>query len=296
MINKHIILGLACLLTTVISKAQEFKSYTYFENDSISLKLDLFIPVSKIEQKTPLLIYVHGGGFKNGDRANGHDLAKHLVLHNIACASISYTPHMKDQSFSCDGELSEKIKAIQIAASQLWHATDYLIEKSNDINIDSSQIFLGGSSAGAETVLHAAYWNREEMQLYSNKLFPEFKYAGIVSGAGAIMDLNLITQENKIPLMAFHGNADPLVPYGTAAHHFCSPNSSGWLMLFGSHSITQHLNNIDGTYELITFNGGGHSFSGYYIDQNQQPIVEFINKVLDGENFKLHQTIDVKED
>ena len=155
---------------------------------------------------------------------------------------------------------------------------------------------MGGSSAGAEVVLHAAYWNREEMQLFSHKLVPEFKYAGIISGAGAIMDLNLITQENNIPLMAFHGNADTLVPYGTAAHHFCSPNSSGWLMLFGSHSIAQHLNNIDGTYELITFNGGGHSFSGHYIDQNQQPVVEFINKVLYGENFKLHQTIDIVED
>tara|TARA_R110002050_G_scaffold223672_2_gene359536 strand:- start:6888 stop:7730 length:843 start_codon:yes stop_codon:yes gene_type:complete len=271
--------------------AQDYKSYTYFENESISLNLDLFMPINITGIKTPLLIYVHGGGFKSGDRADGHDLARHLASQNIACASISYTLNMKNQSFSCDGKLSEKIKAIQVAASQLWHATSYLVGKSDLLNIDSSQIFLGGNSAGAETVLHAAYWNREQMQLYNPKLLPGFEYAGVISGAGAIMDLNLITEENKIPLMAFHGDADTLVPYGTAAHHYCTPNSSGWLMLFGSYSIVQHLHNIDGTYQLITFSGGGHSYAGAYIDQDQQLVADFIKNVVLGKRFKLHEVI-----
>ena len=120
-------LFLVCLCLTITVSAQDFQTHTYFTNDSISLDLDLFLPDLNSSEKTPLVIYVHGGGFKNGDRKGGHKLAKYLIGHNIACASITYTLYMKDKSFSCDGILSEKIRAIQIAASQLWNATAYLI-------------------------------------------------------------------------------------------------------------------------------------------------------------------------
>ncbi|MDO1499037.1 alpha/beta hydrolase fold domain-containing protein [Winogradskyella maritima] len=70
--------------------------------------------------------------------------------------------------------MSEKVKAIQIASSQLWQATAFLREKSSELNLDSTKIFIAGSSAGAETVMHAAYWNRNQMQLYENRLPTEF--------------------------------------------------------------------------------------------------------------------------
>jgi len=291
MMKKDNILFIICLFLTVTVNAQDFQTHTYFTNDSISLDLDLFLPGKNSSEKTPLVIYVHGGGFKNGYRNGGHKLAKHLIGQNIACASITYTLYMKDESFSCDGILSEKVKAIQIAASQLWSATAYLIRQAGKNNIDTTQIFIAGSSAGAETVLHAAHWKRKQMQLFEHKLPNEFQYAGIISGAGAIMDLNLITHENAIPTMLFHGDADPLVPYATAAHHYCPPNSPGWLMLFGSFSIAQHLQKLNGTCQLTTFEGGKHSYAGAFFHQNQQPIVDFIGKVLSGKRFIEFQSV-----
>lgn len=290
---KRVLILAGLFLTTLIS-AQDFKTHTYFIQDSLELELDLFVPKNQGPAKTPLVIYVHGGGFSGGDRTAGHQLARYLASQNIACASISYTLYMKNKSFSCDGILTEKIRAIQLAVSQLWLATDYLIDLEDELNIDSNKIFIAGSSAGAETVLHASFWDREQMQLFEQKLYPEFKYAGAISGAGAIMDLNLITDINKIPVMLFHGDNDSLVPYATAAHHFCSPNSSGWLMLFGSYSVAQHLESLDGTSQLITFQGGGHNYAGAYFHQNQQPVVDFINKVLSNEKFIIYQTISSK--
>jgi len=276
-------LALIFLLICNISLGQNFKTYTYFQEDTISLDLDLFLP--NTDSIIPLVIYVHGGGFKGGDRTAGHGLAKYLVNQNIACASISYTLYMKDKSFSCDGITSEKVKAMQIAASQLWHATDFLIEKSEEIKIDTTKIFLAGSSAGAETVLHGAFWDKEQMQLFDPVLSDEFSYAGIIAGAGAIMDLNLITKENVLPIMMFHGDADPLVPYGTAAHHYCPPNSPGWLMFFGSSSIAKHVAELGATCQLATFKEGKHSFAGAYFFQHQHHVGDFINKVLAGKQF-----------
>jgi dienelactone hydrolase len=281
-------------LSLSLVHSQNYETYTYLENDSLTLELDLFLPGNPSQEDVPLVIYVHGGGFSTGERSSGHSLAKHLVDNNIACASITYTLYMKDKSFGCDGILPEKVKAIRIAASQLWHATDYMIQKSEQHHLDTSRIFIAGSSAGAETVLHAAYWDRSSMQLYGRGLPNEFEYSGVIAGAGAIMDLNLITKKNKIPMMFFHGDEDPLVPYATASHHYCPPQSSGWLMLFGSHSIAEHMKQLNGSYSLITFRGGDHSYAGAFIHQNQQPVVDFITRVLAGEKFREHRLIDVK--
>lgn len=285
--RKHSILIISFLILSIPLSAQDFQSYTYFTHDSISLELDLFLPISNESDtvKSPLVIYLHGGGFRKGNREGGHGLAKELIKQNIACATISYTLYMHDKSFGCDGILSEKIRAIQIAASQLWNATAFLVDQSEILNIDTTHIFISGSSAGAETILHAAYWDRSQMQLFENKLSDKFKYAGIISGAGAIMDLNLITSENQLPTMLFHGDADSLVPYETAAHHYCQPNASGWLMLFGSLSIAKHLEQQGGTCQMTTFEGGKHSIAGAYFYQDQKHVADFVGDVLAGKKF-----------
>jgi len=288
---KTITLLLAVAWLSTLIQAQDPFTFTYFTNDTISLELDLFVPEKETDELTPLLIYVHGGGFSQGDRYAGYELARYLNSRNIACATISYTLYMKDKSFGCDGILSEKIKAIQIAASQLWHATDFVINHQDHFQIDTTQIFISGSSAGAETVLHAAYWDRQQMQYFDPVLYPSFKYAGIIAGAGAIMDLNLITSESMIPTMLFHGDADPLVPYGVASHHYCPTDASGWLMLFGSNAIAKHLLDLGGTCELITFLGGDHSCAGAYFYQDQKPVADFIKRILAGETFNQFQTL-----
>ncbi len=282
--------------TQLQDPTQDFHNYTYFNNDSITVDLDIRLPEVPPEGGSPLVIYVHGGGFSNGDRDGGHKLAQYLAGHGIACASITYTLYMEGKSFGCDGVLSEKVRAIQIAASQLWLATAYLNKYSDQFNIDTARVFIAGSSAGAETVLHAAHWDREMMQIFEHNLSPTFRYAGVISGAGAIMDLNLISTENMIPTMLFHGDADQLVPYGVAAHHYCPPDSPGWLMLFGSQAIAQHLQELEGTCQLTSFVGGDHSFAGAYFYQEQQPVVDFINKVLSGESFNLYQSIEAENE
>lgn len=293
--NREIlILIVMALVLNAEVQGQEFETFTYFSNDSVSVDLDLLIPDHKAGAGHPLVIYVHGGGFSNGDKGGGHKLAKYLVEQGIACASISYTLYMKDKSFGCDGVLSEKVRAIQIAASQIWLATAYLTRQSELLNIDTSRIFIAGSSAGAEAVLHAAHWNRKQMQLYELNLSSTFRYAGVISGAGAIMDLNLITSENMIPAMFFHGDHDPVVPYGVAAHHFCPPDSPGWLMLFGPKAISEHLHTLGGTYQLTTFIGGDHSFAGAYFYQDQHDVAVFIKRILSGESFRLNHYIEAE--
>ncbi|NMH27626.1 alpha/beta hydrolase [Flavobacterium silvaticum] len=286
---KKLFLGL--LFVALSASAQKQQTLTYFANDTLKLELDLFLPEKMPKEPIPLIIHVHGGGFSGGERQSGYDFCKYLAQNGYAAATISYTLYMKNKKFSCDGQLTEKVKAFQFGANDIWLATSYFLKNKDKFGIDASKIFVSGISAGAEALLHAAYWDRKSMSLYPNNLPDTFKYAGLISGAGAIMDLNLITQDNLVPMLLYHGNGDKTVPYATAAHHYCPPGSSGWLMLFGSYSIFGRIGELEGSGALYTYCGGGHEYSGFVIEKEPQRILAFMNKVLSGERLMTHDII-----
>ncbi len=275
---------LVALTLSFGATAQDFKTFTYHKADS-AIQLDLFLPDTD-SKNIPLVIFVHGGGFAGGVKEDGHIFARELVEKGIACASIDYPLYMQDKSFSCDGILTEKVKAIQIGANYTWKATSFLLQKSKALNIDTSRIILAGSSAGAETVLHAAYWDRNKMKLIDHNLPKSFTFYGLMSGAGAIMDLNIITAENVLPTFVFHGDQDELVPYRTASHHYCPPNASGWLMLFGSASIIEHVDQFGITSHITTYAGGGHEHSATLFEKQPEVAVQFAVRILAGEKFQ----------
>jgi len=292
---KKITLIILAFFTLSAASAQDYKTIAYFVNDTTQLQLDLFLPQAikkgKVQEKTPLLIHVHGGGFSGGSIEYGHTICREAAKNGIAASSISYTLYMKGKKFSCDGVLTEKVKAFQIAANQLWQATLFFIKDSDTYNVDTNKIFISGSSAGAETALHAAFWDRTVMSIYPAKLPDNFRYAGLISGSGAIMDLNLITKKNQIPAMLFHGSCDPTVPYATAAHHLCPTNSSGWLMLFGSYAIYNHLLSLEGNTHLYTYCNGGHEYSDELFSKQPAETVTFIKQVLAGQKMQAHTII-----
>lgn len=281
---RYLFIFISLLIIGKIS-ASDFVTLNYLHTKTDSLDLDLFLPANTQNQKMPLVIFVHGGGFAGGDRPGGHSLGKYLAQKGIATATITYTLYMKNKDFGCNGILTEKIKAIQYGVTNLWEATKFLIANAEKYNLNTKQIFIAGTSAGAETVLHAAYWT-SSMALFGGGLDAGFKYAGIISGAGAIMDLNLIRPENVIPAMFIHGDKDPVVPYATAPHHSCDCNASGWLMLFGSKSIYQHMKNLKANSILYTFSGKDHSVAGNYLYDNQKPVYEFIERIINNKKFK----------
>ncbi|HLN52079.1 MAG TPA: alpha/beta hydrolase [Lentimicrobium sp.] len=274
-------------------KAGNPKRIVYYQNDSVRLEMDIYIPVASVKDSSrPLFIYVHGGGFASGNRSDGYKICKYLADKGFVSATISYTLYMKDKSFSCDGVVSEKIKAIRYGVNDLWLATEYLIDHKDEYGIATSKIFIGGCSAGAETVLQAAFWDYDLMNWSDKKLPDGFKYAGVIAGAGAIMDINLITRKNLLPVMMFHGTCDNLVPYGTAAHHFCKTDASGWLMFFGSYTIYEQVLKLGGSVSMNTYCNGGHEYANYLFENDLEIAYSFMLEVLQGLKTQHHSVIE----
>jgi poly(3-hydroxybutyrate) depolymerase len=279
---------LILLLISYLAKSQDFKTIVYFTNDSLQLSLDLFLPKSPINEKTPLFIYVHGGGFSEGNKNIGHPICRYLSENGFAAASINYSLYMKNKDFGCSGILSEKVKAIHIAVNQLWQATKFFIKNQEEYKIDPTKIFVGGSSAGGTAALQAAFWNPDSMNIYQPQFHGKFKYAGVLSGSGALMDIKLIKTENLLPVMLSHGTCDNLVPYNIGAHHNCPRNSSGWIIMYGSYPIYKRIIEMNGSASLTTFCNGSHAYHNNLFEKDMKRVLDFMEKVLKDEKIDEH--------
>lgn len=269
-------------------------THVYAEKDKEALSLDVYNHLkSESEQPKPVLFFIHGGGFYTGTRKEPDidQYCRWFAEKGFLVVNISYRLYLKGQSFHCDQPSSEKINAFRTAVSDLRSATDFIL-KTYKAQIERDQVFISGSSAGAEVVLHAPYWDAEIMNLDKPDLEKNFKYAGVLAFAGAMVDTSLITKENMVPTMMYHGTCDPLVPYGTAIHHFCPENSVGGLLLHGSRSIYSRITGLMGTVELISTCGGKHGRAVSPIRESKDELLLFMERCIRGEHFNQKRMIE----
>ncbi|MEM6801027.1 MAG: alpha/beta hydrolase [Bacteroidota bacterium] len=94
-------------------------------------------------EPSPLVVYIHGGGFMNGDKSaiyDSEDIAKFLKK-GIAFASINYR-FMLQQAERLPGCMKDSRRALQ-----------FLRSKAEEWMIDKDKIAVYGASAGAGTAL-----------------------------------------------------------------------------------------------------------------------------------------------
>ncbi|WP_416445215.1 alpha/beta hydrolase [Leeuwenhoekiella sp. A16] len=229
---------------------------------SDTLKLDFYTAKEAVENTDrPLLILVHGGGFTGGKRDNPleSEFCKTMATKGYAVASISYSLTRKGTAtgFGCNCPADEKISTFKETTSDILKAIDYL-KIAGDFNFAHDKIVLVGSSAGAEGVLNTAY-----LANYPGfKDLPTMSIAAVVSFSGAVMDARYITPQNAVPAFLVHGEKDKLVPYATAAHHYCDPTDSGYLFLDGSSTIIKKLKDLNASYYFLSDPEGTHDWAG----------------------------------
>lgn len=250
------------------------ETYTYSTKDGENLKLDIYLPQYDSETERATIVYVHGGGFSTGKRDSEDikEFCSQLAGYGYVVASISYRLTRKDKpgAFGCDCPANEKLNTFQAAVEDVQDATFFLIENREKFGINPQKIILAGSSAGAETVLNTAYQPPYCYGLISGPV----SFAGVISMAGAIHNTISVYNESAVPSMLFHGTDDNLVPYATAPHHFCAEDKPGYIILHGSYTIAQKLEQLNTPYWLHTTCGGGHEMAN-------KPMTGYFNEILE---------------
>jgi len=106
-------------------------------------QLDLYL-AKDTSAATPLVVLIHGGGFRNGDKSRwaSEKATEELLKNGISCAAINY-PFLEDQP-------------IQDILHHCARAVQFLRAHSSEWNLDKTRFAAMGGSAGAGTSLWLA--------------------------------------------------------------------------------------------------------------------------------------------
>lgn len=234
---------------------------TYAQKDTHQLWMDHYRPQGPGNGMS--VLFVHGGSFTGGDPKNQYPMGEGLAKRGYQVFVIKYRLYLKGKDFGCGTATPEKLKAIQWGVEDALDATQYLLDHAAELGVDTTKLFIAGSSAGAEAILNLVFnpFRKKNDQRYA--LLDRFRYAGAMSFAGAVLDINTAQKASWVPLLLMHGTRDQLVPFGTAAHRFCRAADPGWMMFFGSQSLYEKAKKEKLPLRLYTFPGGGHEVSNY---------------------------------
>ena len=237
-------------------------TYLYAERDTCDLFLDVYDPadgseVTAFGLNKPTVIFMFGGGFIKGTRddADYHRWFRKMTENGYRIISIDYRLGLKGSDKVGVAQVNVLDKAIHLAVEDLFSATNFIIENSDQLGVDPSNIVISGSSAGAISVMQAEYEiaNRTE---WASVLPAGFNYAGVMSFAGAIL-----SREGKVdfkndpcPTLMLHGTADELVPYDQIKVFN--------LGFFGGGKLVERFKKYSLSYNMYHFIDYGHEIAG----------------------------------
>jgi hypothetical protein len=233
----------------------------------------------------PLMIFAFGGGFVGGARDVEFytPYFERLAREGIVVASIDYRLGLRDlpEDIGLRGMIEAMKRAVDIATEDMYAATNYFLNNSEEWNIDRDRVMLSGSSAGAITAV-TAEWQRCNGAPLASVLPKDFRYAAVVSCAGAIFSVNGSPKFKSAPapMLLFHGTSDSNVPYNKA--------SVFGIGFYGSKYITRQLNKLDSPYWFYSAEYVDHSLAGTPLYEQLDLIMQFIQDyVIEGKCLRI---------
>lgn len=249
------------MLLLASTQAQQPTRITYAVKDTNNLYFDWYKPTTTSNGMS--VLFIHGGSFSGGMPENQKPMADGLTKLGYSVFVIKYRLYMKGRGFGCDIVLPEKLKAIQQAVEDGRDATAYLVNHARELQVDTSKVFLAGSSAGAEAILNLVFNPFTRKNDTAFNLYKTFRYAGLMSFSGAVLDINTVYDHAPLPVFMMHGTNDQLVPYATSAHRFCKAVDPGWMMMFGARTLYEEMEKRKWPVVLYSYEGGGHEVCNY---------------------------------
>lgn len=233
------------------------------------LKLDFYEATGDTSTARPLIIWTHGGSFLGGSKTDADmvALSNAFAKKGYVCASIDY----RTGFFPVDS--ANSVKAVMRAVQDMRASIRFFYkDRADGINtykIDTNNIFVGGSSAGAITALHLAYLDRScEINGYvpsatlttlggleGNSGNPCYSsnVNGVINLCGALAKYGWLETGN-LPVCSMHGTNDGTVKYNRGIVNPGVP----LMYLDGSRMIHEQAIAIGVQSNFYTFYGADH--------------------------------------
>ena len=236
----------------------------------LDLCLDIYRPQNDTLTKRPLVMFIYGGAYYFGSKDD-----KKITTWCRHFASLGYEVVSIDHRLGFFPSKSGIGRAGYRAVQDAHAAMRFLVSHPEDYGIDTSMIFVGGSSSGAVTSLSLAFMTNESRPKYSRKGFlrsdlgdldtcgndirTNFHIKGVVDLWGAISDTSALRGHN-VSILAIHGDADDIMPYGydrpfSVAKPF---NRLSGDPMFGASCIVDRATKLGYQARLVTLAGYKH--------------------------------------
>ncbi len=244
-----------------------------FDSTYQDLSMNIYEPDGDNFAHRPLIILAFGGSFTAGIKESPDivNLCNEFTRRGYVCSSIDYRLGFEDGNDSDTNQFRALIRGVQdMKAAVRFFYKDALT--TNTYRIDTSQIFIGGVSAGAFIALNYAYGKIDTFSIIppvwgfptvlalggpeGNSGNPGYgtKVKGVIDLCGALADTVWIMPNDPI-LVGVHGYADSLVRCQFDSVYAAQAVES---RLFGTCDIETRATNIGLSHSLYFFNGMGH--------------------------------------
>ena len=186
------------------------------EARSAPLLLDLYRPAERTRRARPVVILIHGGGFRHQSRKDAAlvRVARGLAARGIAAATIDY--RLIPQEPVPSARVAPLLEAMPEAPISTGAATAvddtltairFLRRRASSLQVDVRRLGLVGGSAGAVTAAHVAYVLDDHGIEAPKVRFVGSLWGGIIVPPGARQ-----LDRGEAALFAAHGTADTTVP------------------------------------------------------------------------------------
>lgn len=115
------------------------------------LRMDIYQPEGDAARTRPAIVWVHGGSFKIGGRADMSEFAKAFAQRGYVTASIDY------RLLRALDPLATVMPAAELAQSDAQAAIRFLRTHAANLRLDPSRIAIAGYSAGSITAFQVGY-------------------------------------------------------------------------------------------------------------------------------------------
>jgi acetyl esterase/lipase len=156
-------------------EGDKIENVVYKRLGDVRLMLDIYMPARRNESEIPVVMYIHGGGWTNGDKhriGNRLRVMEMLSDHQIAFVSVNYRLTNREDVFVKDCVTDAK------------DALRFLNKEADKYGFDPDKILVWGSSAGAHLAMMLNHTDKDDFKGDEELFKYSLKPAGAISWFG----------------------------------------------------------------------------------------------------------------
>jgi len=189
--------------------------------DDVQLHVDVYQPVGDTLDARPVIVWVHGGGFRGGTKESLREVATDWARRGYVTISVEYRldPGNKCQALQdlkladgvVDAERARCSAAIDAAQHDTQAAIRWLRANATEFGVDSERIAIGGFSAGAVTAVNVATQSDDPGDVGEHLDQPSNVSAALVASGCSFAPDEITADDSPMYLLA--SEKDQAVPF-----------------------------------------------------------------------------------